>query len=71
MRRSVEVIWRRHEASVRELSYRQQMIAELDPARVLARGYAIIRGNLTPGQVIAIEKGNITARAEVTHVEAK
>lgn len=58
---------RRHE----ELEYRRRVLAELDPMRVLARGYAIVRGDIEPGQAIEIEKSTILIRAEVTGVRQK
>jgi exodeoxyribonuclease VII large subunit len=71
VRFSIEAIRRRHERYQRELAYRQQILAELDPRRVLERGYAIVRGTLEPGSVVEIEKSGIIAAAEVTDVRGK
>ncbi len=58
---------RRHEA----LEQNRRILAELDPNRVLARGYAIIRGEMVPGQHIEIEKSTKVIKAEVIHVREK
>lgn len=49
----------------------KSVLAELDPQKVLARGYALIRGELTPGSTIEIEKHDILMTAEVRDVRKK
>lgn len=49
----------------------RRVLTELDPNKVLARGYGLIRGDLVPGQVIEIEKSDIIVTAEVRHVSKK
>lgn len=49
----------------------RRVLAELDPRKVLARGYAFVRGEVTPGSVIEIEKSDIVIQAEVQHVSKK
>jgi exodeoxyribonuclease VII large subunit len=61
----------RYERRLEELEYRRRILAELDPEQVLARGYAIIRGEIKPGQAIEIEKSTILVTAEVTGVRKK
>lgn len=68
---AIDAIRHRHEHYQRELTYRQQLLTELDPRRVLARGYAIVRGDIKPGGSIVIEKSDIIATAEVTDVRGK
>lgn len=43
----------------------RELLAELDPERVLARGYAIIRGEQKPGSIIDIETAKAIIRAKV------
>ena len=61
----------RHRQYVSELDQRRHLLVELDPRRVLARGYALIRGMLEEGQVVEIEKHDVVARALVDRVETK
>jgi exodeoxyribonuclease VII large subunit len=66
-----EAIRDHYERRLKELEYRRRILAELDPRQVLARGYAIIRGEIVPGQAIEIEKSTILITAEVTGVREK
>ncbi|MFI5212369.1 MAG: exodeoxyribonuclease VII large subunit [Candidatus Saccharimonadales bacterium] len=54
-----------HEQSESNLAHIRRILNELNPRTVLARGYAIVRGDLQPGQVIEIEKSDILVTAEV------
>lgn len=49
----------------------RQILAELDPNKVLERGYALIRGTIAVGSTITIEKSNAIIEAEVRHVDTK
>jgi exodeoxyribonuclease VII large subunit len=49
----------------------RRVLAELDPRKVLARGYALVRGDIAVGKVIEIEKSDIVITAEVQHVSKK
>jgi len=49
----------------------RRVIRELDPSKVLQRGYALIRGTIAEGSVIEIEKQDILITAEVRHVSKK
>lgn len=49
----------------------RRVLQELDPRRVLERGYAIIRGEAVIGDTIEIEKKDTILQAEVTHVRKK
>jgi exodeoxyribonuclease VII large subunit len=54
-----------------QLSSLMQVLAEYDPRRVLARGYALVRGDIAVGHTIEIEKKDILITAEVHHVSKK
>lgn len=71
LQRSFEIIEHRYGQIARELAYRREVLAELDPEKVLSRGYAIIRGSVEPGKIIEIESKNIKATAEVKDVTNK
>lgn len=47
------------------------ILAQLDPNKVLDRGYAIIRGALKKGSIIEIETNKATMEAEVKNVTSK
>lgn len=68
---AIEVIWRQHERAQENLRRKNQVLAELDPSRVLSRGYAIIRGDISPGRTINIEMSDKIAVAEVKDVKRK
>lgn len=54
-----------------QLAHLRRIIQEFDPNKVLARGYALIRGEIAVGQNIEIEKKDILITAEVKHVSEK
>lgn len=49
----------------------RDVLTELDPRRVLERGYALLRGTPTPGGAITIETKNDIIHAEVINVSSK
>lgn len=49
----------------------RRVLAELDPNRVLTRGYAIIRGKAKVGSIMEIEKRDMIIKAEVINVNKK
>lgn len=55
----------------RQLVDTQRYIAELNPARVLERGYAIVRDVAEVGSQIIIERSQDIIKAEVVHVHKK
>lgn len=67
----LESMQRRQQYAREKLESRRQLLGELDPNRVLRRGYAIVRGELALGQSIEIETDTIVATTEVTHVRSK
>lgn len=55
----------------RTLASLRHVLRQVDPGVVLRRGYAIVRGEITAGQVIEIEKSDILVTAEVKRVSKK
>lgn len=53
------------------LEQTQRLLAQLDPARVLERGYAIIRGKLAVGESIDIELSHAIIKAKVENYDEK
>jgi exodeoxyribonuclease VII large subunit len=68
---SMTVIDQRLGQQADQLQSMAQLLAEFDPRRVLARGYALVRGAITAGSTIEIEKSDILITAEVQHVSKK
>ncbi len=64
----IDDVW--HEQANR-LLHTRVVLGELDPRRVLERGYAIMRGEPAIGAAITIETKQAILQAEVTHVESK
>lgn len=62
---------RRFETVQHELEARRRVLAELDPTKVLLRGYAIVRGAAEIGQVIEVETRQSIIKAEVQDVKDK
>jgi exodeoxyribonuclease VII large subunit len=62
---------RRYTRQQDQLDSLRRVLAELDPRKVLARGYALIRGDIDVGKIIEIEKSDIVITAEVQHVSKK
>lgn len=50
------------------LADKRRLLDSLNPERVLRRGYAVLRGKLSPGETIAITTYQSNIQAEVTHV---
>ena len=71
LERAIMIIDRRHEQYWERVRRTRQVLVELDPRRVLARGYALIRGEVAIGKMIEIEKSDRVIKAEVTHVNRK
>jgi exodeoxyribonuclease VII large subunit len=68
---AVDAIKRQHERLVQRLAYKQQLLIELDPKKVLERGYAILRGTIKAGEVVEAETSSIIATMEVVNVRTK
>lgn len=54
-----------------ELLQTQRLLSELDPHRVLERGYALLRGAHTIGEIVEIETRHDIIKAEVKNVSTK
>ncbi|MEO7904209.1 MAG: exodeoxyribonuclease VII large subunit [Candidatus Saccharimonadales bacterium] len=65
LQRVLTTIQQRWDDHQQQLLMIRRVLRELDPNNVLARGYALVRGDLTPGQVIRIEKSDTILTAEV------
>lgn len=61
----------RHESYEDRLENLRSVLAELNPKKVLERGYALVRGTVTVGGEIEIEKSDKLITAEVTNVREK
>lgn len=68
---AVRSIEHRHDRATERVDNLRRILAELDPRKVLARGYALVRGEAAPGNIIEIEKSDILITAEVQHVSKK
>lgn len=64
-------IERRYERNEERLAQIRRVLAELDPRKVLARGYALLRGEVAIGRTIEIEKSDKLITAEVKNVSTK
>ncbi len=56
---------------LRTLVEKQRLVAQFDPARVLSRGYALLRGEVRVGNEIEIETQEAIIKAEVTKYDKK
>ncbi len=54
-----------------QLVTQQQVLAAYDPRAVLARGYAIVRGETKPGKIIEVEQAKTVITAEVKDVKKR
>jgi exodeoxyribonuclease VII large subunit len=68
---ALESIDRQFNERMEKLASVRRVLQQLDPGLVLQRGYALVRGELTPGAVIEIEKSDILITAEVQNVRKK
>ncbi len=71
VRRALEKMRAEHGGIENQLEYKRKLLAELDPNRVLARGYSLVRGELKIGELIEIETRDAIAHAEVKDVREK
>ena len=68
LERGFGLICDRHAQEAERLAGLRKLLAEYDPRRVLARGYALVRGDMAPGGMIEVEKSDILVKAEVKSV---
>lgn len=69
--RAITAIDRRYGQYDLQFTTTRRILSGLDPRAVLARGYALVRGELTMGARIEIEKHDILIEAEVRNVNKK
>lgn len=69
--RAMELIEARLDEQMQSLVRTRRVLAELDPKRVLERGYALMRGDVRAGSKITIETKRDIITAEVKNVRAK
>jgi len=55
----------------KNISNLKDILSQLNPEKVLARGYALIRGKITVGSQIEIETNKVIMKAEVKNVSKK
>lgn len=65
---TLRVIEERIQKHADDLASMRRLLSELDPHRVLERGYALVRGDFNVGGVIEIETKHDIINAEVKHV---
>lgn len=71
LERGFTAISDRYAREVERQTALRKLLSEYDPRRVLARGYALVRGNVIPGGMIEVEKSDILVKAEVKSVSKK
>ncbi len=71
LERAVGMIDSRVQQHIDDLVYTKRILAELDPHRVLERGYALLRGKVAVGSAIEIETKQTIISAEVKNVSKK
>ncbi|HEY1085189.1 MAG TPA: exodeoxyribonuclease VII large subunit [Candidatus Saccharimonadales bacterium] len=71
LERAAKAFEYRHEQILQKVSGLSGKLAAYDPARVLARGYSIVRGERKLGSEIEIESAREIIKAEVVYVEKK
>jgi exodeoxyribonuclease VII large subunit len=71
LRHMIGAIDRQFMAQKESLDSTVRLLSELDPHKVLERGYALLRGDRTVGSIIEIETSKNLIRAEVQDVSSK
>lgn len=68
---ATELIERQLQNEQQRLLQTRRLLAEFDPARVLERGYALVRGKLAVGEEINIELSRAIIKARIENYEQK
>lgn len=68
---AVRSITEQHQQVADQLRHVRMVIDQLDPQKVLARGYAVVRGEPRVGNTLEIETATKHITAEVTHVKKR
>lgn len=69
--KAASLIERRYDDTMADLARRRSILAELNPSRVLERGYAIIRGEIVVGEAIELETKQAIIKAKVEKYDEK
>lgn len=69
LRAGSAALTRQWEASERRLAQLEQLLSVVDPKAVLARGYALVRGERVVGGLIEIETTEVKMKAEIKELE--
>jgi len=68
---ALEAVSDKVDDNLNQLAGMRRVLAELNPATVLARGYAFLRGVTTVGEMIEVETNKSIIKAEVKDVKVK
>jgi exodeoxyribonuclease VII large subunit len=68
---AMDHIEKRLERTMDSVAAHRQVLVQLNPGTVLARGYALLRGNVKVGASIEVETSHAILEAEVKHVRQK
>ncbi len=68
---AIDAMHQRQEWCMERLEHKRRILGELDPNKVLLRGYAIVRGKVKVGHVVEVETSSIIMATEVKHVTNK
>lgn len=68
---ALHAVERRLETTAHLLTARRQVLTQLNPETVLARGYALLRGQPAIGETIEVETARVILEAEVKNVRKK
>ncbi len=68
---ALTAIIRQREVFESQLAHKKRLLEELDPEKVLSRGYAIVRGVMQEKSLITIETSTVIVNAEVKDVREK
>lgn len=71
MQHAMRLVDQRIDQQLSEMHAAKRLLQELDPMRALDRGYAIMRGKLSVGEMVSIETSQSVITAEVKNVSTK
>ena len=69
--RARDAIYNRISTELSNLAHARQILEAVNPNKVLARGYAIVSGELQPGNDVKITTSNVIASAKINQVEER
>lgn len=68
---ATDLVEQKIEIQRRYLNQTQRLLVELDPQRILDRGYALVRGRLAVGEQIEVETARVIMKAKVEKYDEK